>query len=202
MYYLWKTSIEYRRTSESIVAAMNDFKKLNFDFCTCKDKTDKEECINKDTNFQNHLTIIPNEILLLTFMLYPLVCHLIHSFIKSLLDDASSPITLLDFILGPKLPEATEDENVGIEQIPQSSFEMKDMNVTESQCVDDQEVQNTSTGKKSKFVGIIFQSICVCLSVVYVAGIVFTPNLYPYLFEERTGVNGKLGLKLVEIDKM
>ena len=185
MYYLFKSSVEYRKTSEYFLVALNDFKGLILNKCLCQSKSDGEHCINKDTNFQNLLSIIPNEILLLVFMIFPLICHVLHSFLK----DAQPPITLYEFIVGKKMTE----ENVAIQTNQQTYQEMDQLNVMDESTPDNdaQTFKNKSHTKKTFYLTLGFQIFCLCLFGLYVCGIIFTPRFYFYLFEERERVAGK-----------
>lgn len=80
MYYLFKSSVTYRQTSEFFLVARHDFKGLIFNRCDCESKSNGTHCINTDTNFQNIFSTVPNEIILLIFMIYPMITHLVYSF--------------------------------------------------------------------------------------------------------------------------
>ena len=96
MYYLFKSSINFRESSEFILVAMNDFKNVIFDKCKCQTKDDNPDCVNDDTNFQNYLTFLPNEVFLLLLTILPFSFHFIHA----LLVNSPHPVQMLDFILG------------------------------------------------------------------------------------------------------
>lgn len=181
MYYLFKSSVDYRKTSENFLVAMNDFKGLIFNKCICKFKSDGEHCINKDTNFQNLLSIVPNEIILLILMIFPMVCHVMHSFFTS----TQSSTNLLDFIVGQKLTCADDETST-------ASLEMNQINVTEAQNPENDIKSITVIKKTDKASTKIFQWFCCFVSLLHVIGIIFIPTLFVYMFDIRERVAGKI----------
>ena len=103
---------------------------------------------------------------LLILMIFPMVCHVMHSFFTS----TQSSTNLLDFIVGQKLTCADDETST-------ASLEMNQINVTEAQNPENDIKSITVIKKTDKASTKIFQWFCCFVSLLHVIGIIFIPTL-------------------------
>lgn len=180
MYYLFRSSVSYRKSSDVILVAKNDYKGLIFNKCMCNDTID-EKCLNNDTNFQNLFSIVPNEIMLLIFVICPMAIHILHS----LMVYSSKPVTLVEFILGSKMVKTK-----GVEEPDDDLFDETESISANENTIEDHDSNGddvTVLNNKNSWCTkkVIFQYACCFLSIAYVIGIIFTPYFFVYMFEIR-----------------
>ena len=172
MYYLFKQSIAYRKKSEFPLKAMFDFKNVIFNRCQCLSDPLKPHCFEVETNFQNIITFLPNELFLIALFTVPLAMHILQAALLKL----TPPIPMINFVLGTKY----EDE-----VLVQEDIEMKSMN-NDSQLPSERQ-DKLLGGKKFEW----HDFICLFLGIGLLLGMGFLPYGYHKLFVRDDLRNGK-----------
>ena len=198
MYYLYKSSVSYRKFSEFPLVAKNDYKGVNFDYCHCKSTSDGEDCLTSDENLQNFFSVVPNEVVLLILMIYPIAVHFFHS----LIINASPSVPLLDFILGLKTNQMKKVENLSnVDQteeqesfVTSNGIEMERLDESAPKTHDDESsnvnVEDESyCRRKNICFKTNFDCFCFCLGILYMIGVSLTPQMFPVLLKAQPRVS-------------
>lgn len=153
---------------------MNDFKSAIFDKCKCPSKDIAPICVNNDTNFQNYLIFLPNEILLILFIALPFCFHLVHS----LFLNTHTPVPMIDFILGT-VKQKTKENMASESDNDENEIELEALNLP-SNMKSKNEESNMSQRKpisKSEWTSLV-------LGTLIIVGICIYPYSFDYLFNK------------------